>query len=138
MCMGERAKKSPFFYVEYTQIGNLCIRNLRMRRKKLCKPSYAYMGMLRRQRNVFCIPSEKSVEPSEKPVLGLVEKTSVPRSKPTCFSGLAAAAMAQQQRQPWQQGQALWWAALAPASAAAAVAGSRATCSRQGGQGGSQ
>ncbi len=27
----------------HTQIGNLRIRNLRMRRKKLCKPSYAYM-----------------------------------------------------------------------------------------------
>jgi hypothetical protein len=40
--MRERAKKSPF-YVAYTQIGNLCIENLRMRRKKLCKPSYAYM-----------------------------------------------------------------------------------------------
>ena len=40
--MRERAKKSPF-YVAYTQIGNLCIRNLRMRRKKLRKPSYAYM-----------------------------------------------------------------------------------------------
>jgi hypothetical protein len=40
--MRERAKKSPF-YVAYTQIGNLCIGNLRMRRKKLCKPSYAYM-----------------------------------------------------------------------------------------------
>ena len=62
------------------------------------------------------------MEPSEKSVLGLVEKTPVPRSKPTCLSGLAAAAMAQQQRQPWQQGQALWWAALAPASAAAACA----------------
>ncbi len=40
--MRERAKKSPF-YVAYTQIGNLCIGNLRMRRKKLRKPSYAYM-----------------------------------------------------------------------------------------------
>jgi hypothetical protein len=38
----ERAKKSPF-YVAYTQIGNLRIGNLCMRRKKLCKPSYAYM-----------------------------------------------------------------------------------------------
>ena len=40
MVMRERAKKSPF-YVD-TQIGNLRIGNLRMRRKKLCKPSYAY------------------------------------------------------------------------------------------------
>ncbi len=40
--MRERAKKSPF-YVAYTQIGNLRIRNLCMRRKKLRKPSYAYM-----------------------------------------------------------------------------------------------
>jgi hypothetical protein len=40
--MREQAKKSPF-YVAYTQIGNLRIGNLRMRRKKLCKPSYAYM-----------------------------------------------------------------------------------------------
>ena len=40
--MRERAKKSPF-YVAYTQIGNLRIGNLRMRRKKLCKPSYSYM-----------------------------------------------------------------------------------------------
>ncbi len=31
------------FYVAYTQIGNLRIGNLRMQRKKLCKPSYAYM-----------------------------------------------------------------------------------------------
>ncbi len=38
----ERAKKSPF-YVAYTQIGNLCIENLRMRRKKHRKPSYVYM-----------------------------------------------------------------------------------------------
>jgi hypothetical protein len=42
MCMRERAKKSPF-YVAYTQIGNLRIGNLHMRRKKLRKPSYAYM-----------------------------------------------------------------------------------------------
>ncbi len=40
--MCERAKKSPF-YVAYTQIGNLRIGNLCMRRKKLHKPSYAYM-----------------------------------------------------------------------------------------------
>ncbi len=40
--MRERAKKSPF-YVAYMQIGNLRIGNLCMRRKKLCKPSYAYM-----------------------------------------------------------------------------------------------
>ncbi len=40
--MCERAKKSPF-YVAYTQIGNLRIGNLCMRRKKLCKPSYTYM-----------------------------------------------------------------------------------------------
>jgi hypothetical protein len=40
--MRERAKKSPF-YVAYTQIGNLRIENLRMGRKKLRKPSYAYM-----------------------------------------------------------------------------------------------
>jgi hypothetical protein len=39
--MRERAKKSPF-YVAYTQIGNLRIGNLHMRRKKLRKPSYAY------------------------------------------------------------------------------------------------
>ncbi len=39
--MHERAKKSPI-YVAYTQIGNLRIRNLCMRRKKLHKPSYAY------------------------------------------------------------------------------------------------
>ncbi len=86
----------------------------------------------------YHLKNQKSVEPSEKSVLRLVEKTPVPRSKPTCFSGLAAAAMAQQQRQPWQQGQALWWAALAPVSAAAAMAGSCATWSQQGGQGGSQ
>jgi hypothetical protein len=42
MYMRERAKKSPF-YEAYTQIGNLRIRNLRMRRKKLRKLSYAYM-----------------------------------------------------------------------------------------------
>ncbi len=40
--MRERAKKS-LFYVAYTQIGNLRIGNLCMQRKKLCKPSYAYM-----------------------------------------------------------------------------------------------
>ncbi len=40
--MRKRAKKSPF-YIAYTQIGNLCIENLCMRRKKLCKPSYTYM-----------------------------------------------------------------------------------------------
>ena len=40
--MREQAKKSPF-YVAYTQIGNLCIGNLRMRRKKLCKPLNTYM-----------------------------------------------------------------------------------------------
>ncbi len=40
--MRERAKKSPF-YVAYTQIENLCIKNLCMRRKKLRKPSYGYM-----------------------------------------------------------------------------------------------
>jgi hypothetical protein len=40
--MRERSKKSQF-YVAYTQIGNLRIENLRMRRKKLREPSYAYM-----------------------------------------------------------------------------------------------
>jgi hypothetical protein len=40
--MRKRAKKS-LFYVAYTQIGNLRIGNLRMQRKKRCKPSYAYM-----------------------------------------------------------------------------------------------
>ncbi len=40
--MRKRAKKSPF-YVAYTQIGNLCIGNLCIRRKKLCKPSYGYI-----------------------------------------------------------------------------------------------
>ncbi len=48
--MCERAKKSPF-YVAYTQIGNLRIGNLRMQREKLRKPSFAYMRMLRSQRN---------------------------------------------------------------------------------------
>ncbi len=47
--MRERAKKSPFYLA--MQIGNLRIGNLRMRRKKLRKPSYAYMRMLRSQRN---------------------------------------------------------------------------------------
>ncbi len=41
--MRKRAKKSPFYVgVAYTQIVNLCIGNLHMRRKKLRKPSYAY------------------------------------------------------------------------------------------------
>jgi hypothetical protein len=40
--MHERTKKSSF-YVAYTQIGNLRIGNLCIRRTKLCKPSYAYM-----------------------------------------------------------------------------------------------
>ncbi len=38
----KREKKSPF-YVAYMQIENLRIENLCMRRKKLRKPSYAYM-----------------------------------------------------------------------------------------------
>ncbi len=49
MCMRERAKKSPF-YVAYAD-RKPSHRNLRMRRKKLRKPSYAYAYTLRSQRN---------------------------------------------------------------------------------------
>jgi hypothetical protein len=40
--MRERAKKSPF-YVAYTRKTVCEVFNLRMQRKKLRKPSYAYM-----------------------------------------------------------------------------------------------
>ncbi len=43
--MRKRVKKSPF-YVAYMQIGNLCIGNLCMQRKKLRKPSYPHMRIL--------------------------------------------------------------------------------------------
>jgi hypothetical protein len=49
--MRERAKKSPF-YVAYTQIGNILIGNLRMRRKKLRKPSYTYMRIHYRAKEI--------------------------------------------------------------------------------------